>query len=289
MAMDETLGGGVSIDTVDFKSITAFNDYSMAIAKNPVYFISETSKTNEQSVLTEGAVMYKQIGTYLQNDNITKSVGNIIGSFSLLQSMWSNDVENPTALDAGTTPTQGTGVNGTGVTIQNWSKTGYTGPWFAPVQGEVWSYDGAHNSIAEGNWGTTRTTGYHGGLDIYAVRGAPIVAVVSGLLEVCSWSDASETGNRFQLKGDDGYVYWGCHLDEVVKGIEGCKVFAGQKIGTVGSSGYTGSTGPHLHLEVQPGPGRGNQSMALNPYPLINAVYPDGHNPVQVQVSGTTR
>jgi hypothetical protein len=107
MAVDEGLGGGVSIDTVDFNSITAFNDYSMAIAKNPIYFISSESKTNEQSVLSEGAVLSKDIGVYINNDNIVKSVGNIIGSFSLLDSMWNNDVQNPTSLDPGTTPTQG--------------------------------------------------------------------------------------------------------------------------------------------------------------------------------------
>ena len=58
----------------------------------------------------------------------------------------------------------------------------------------------------------------------------------------------SEWGNYISIKGDDGYVYYYCHL--LTRCVEsGEFVGAGQIIGVEGSTGR--STGSHLHFEVR--------------------------------------
>ena len=90
----------------------------------------------------------------------------------------------------------------------------------------------------------------HTGLDFAAPSGTPIRAVASGQVTSTSWAGAY--GNRTVLTHEDGTETWYCHqLDFGVK--PGDRVFAGQEIGRVGSTGN--STGPHVHLEVRPGGG----------------------------------
>lgn len=107
-------------------------------------------------------------------------------------------------------------------------------------------------------WGAARSGGRrHQGVDMFAERGTPVVAVVGGSLRL---SSSRLGGNGFWLTGDDGNTYFGSHLDSLV-GISG-RVESGTVIGTVGNTGNARYTSPHLHFEVHPGGGS-----AVNPYP----------------------
>lgn len=100
--------------------------------------------------------------------------------------------------------------------------------------------------------------GPHEGVDMFASRGTPVVAPVSGRL--LRYPNPSG-GLAFHLYGDDGIRYYGAHLDRY--GAEGY-VAAGAAIGYVGNSGDARLTSPHLHLEMHPGSG-----VSMSPYPSL--------------------
>lgn len=119
-----------------------------------------------------------------------------------------------------------------------------------PVQGQV---------TVMNDWGFPRSGGrFHEGNDLFARRGTPVVAVVSGTV---AQKTGPVGGRQVKLAGDDGVSYYGTHLDAF--GISG-RVSAGTVIGYVGSSGNAAGGAPHLHFEVHPGGGQ-----AVNPYPRI--------------------
>lgn len=99
---------------------------------------------------------------------------------------------------------------------------------------------------------------FHDGVDLFAPRGSSVVAPVGGVVE-------QMTGNRgglqFELRGDDGHVYIGTHLDSFG---ESGRVSAGSVLGTVGDSGNAKGSDPHLHFEIHP-----NDGPPANPYPVL--------------------
>ena len=98
----------------------------------------------------------------------------------------------------------------------------------------------------------------HAGVDLFADRGTPVVAPVSGLV---AWDPNPSGGKAFQLYGDDGIRYYGAHLDRYG---ENGYVEAGDVIGYVGNSGDAVTTSPHLHFEMHPGSG-----LTMSPYPSL--------------------
>jgi murein DD-endopeptidase MepM/ murein hydrolase activator NlpD len=111
------------------------------------------------------------------------------------------------------------------------------------------------------DWGFPRSgERFHEGNDLFAPRGAPVIAVVSGIV---TQRTGSIGGRQVKLVGDDGVSYYGTHLDSF--GRSG-RVSQGTVIGYVGSSGNARGSAPHLHFEVHPGGGA-----AVNPYPRIAA------------------
>jgi murein DD-endopeptidase MepM/ murein hydrolase activator NlpD len=100
----------------------------------------------------------------------------------------------------------------------------------------------------------------HAGVDLFADRGTPVLAPVSGLV---SWDPNPSGGKAFQLYGDDGFRYYGAHLDRYA---ENGYVEAGTVIGYVGNTGDAVATSPHLHFEMHPGSG-----LTMSPYPSLNA------------------
>ena len=109
--------------------------------------------------------------------------------------------------------------------------------------------EGPHNYID--SYGAKRPTrrGFHIGVDIMAPQGTPVVAPVSGRLEVLYDNGRGFEGNYFRLFGDTGAYYLGLHLHTIVG--ESRRVEAGELIGTVGQTGAPGS-GDHLHFEIHP-------------------------------------
>lgn len=87
--------------------------------------------------------------------------------------------------------------------------------------------------------------GEHNGIDIAFRQGAPILAAMDGKVDAVYFDNLG--GNQIILSHFANKKTGYAHLTETfVKA--GDKVAKGQKIGSLGSTGY--STGPHLHFTV---------------------------------------
>jgi murein DD-endopeptidase MepM/ murein hydrolase activator NlpD len=125
------------------------------------------------------------------------------------------------------------------------------GQWYCPVRG--------HYTVVS-NFGAPRPGNVrHQGDDIFADRGSPAVAPVSGTLRQVQGKVA---GNAFYLAGDDGHTYYFAHLDKYLRGPG--RVAAGTVIGKVGNTGDARTTPPHLHFEIHP-----NNGAAVDPFPTL--------------------
>jgi LysM repeat protein len=122
--------------------------------------------------------------------------------------------------------------------------------WSCPVPGAHYFND----------WGFPRSGGrFHEGNDLFASRGTPVLAPVSGTI---LFQQGPIGGLQFRLYGDDGTTYIGSHLD-TVGGTDGY-IAAASQLGTVGDTGNAIGSRPHLHFEMHPGDGP-----AVNPYPTL--------------------
>ncbi len=111
------------------------------------------------------------------------------------------------------------------------------------------------------DWGFPRSGGrFHEGNDVFAPRGTPALATVSGTVVQTT---GVLGGNQVKLFGDDGVGYYYTHLDRF--GEKG-RVSAGSIIGYVGNTGNAAGGPTHVHFEVHPGGGA-----AVNPYPRLVA------------------
>lgn len=92
------------------------------------------------------------------------------------------------------------------------------------------------------------TKKHHDGIDFSCKTGDPIMAAMSGVVEVSRYMNGG-WGNHVKINhGDKSTLY--AHMTERM--IEqGAEVTQGQQIGTCGETGN--STGPHLHLELYVG------------------------------------
>lgn len=121
--------------------------------------------------------------------------------------------------------------------------------WVCPVNGGQYVND----------WGFPRNGGrFHEGTDLFAPRGAEVVAPVSGTLQPII---GTVGGFQFRLYGDDGATYIGTHMDAF--GRTG-RVEAGEVIGYVGDTGNARGGPTHLHFEIHPGDGA-----AVNPFTTL--------------------
>jgi LysM repeat protein len=121
--------------------------------------------------------------------------------------------------------------------------------WLCPVETSTFFND----------WGFPRSGGrFHEGNDLFAPRGTPIVAPVSGTLNQIVGNIG---GYQFNLEGDDGHLYIGSHMDRFAK--DGY-VQAGDVIGYVGDSGNATGSRPHLHFEIH-----ADGENPVNPYPTL--------------------
>ncbi len=123
--------------------------------------------------------------------------------------------------------------------------------WVCPVE----------NAGFFNDWGFPRGGGtrWHEGNDLFTTRGAPIYAPVSGTL---TQKVGSIGGNQFNLKGDDGVLYIGSHMESFGKSG---RVNAGDVVGYNGNSGNAVGTSPHLHFIMY------YQGEVINPYATLSA------------------
>ena len=100
----------------------------------------------------------------------------------------------------------------------------------------------------------------HGGVDIAAARGTEIAAANSGKVLFAEY--IALTGNTVCIEHGMGLKTWYYHMDSLSVS-EGETVSKGQKIGEVGSTGF--STGPHLHWAASV------FNVYVNPWSLVEA------------------
>lgn len=124
--------------------------------------------------------------------------------------------------------------------------------FIAPVQGEI--TDGYGWRIHP----VYRKRLFHEGIDVAVKPGTPVVAASAG--RVTRAGLAGSYGLLVEIQHDDGIATLYAHCSRLMV-RRGARVFAGQKIAEVGSSGL--STGPHLHFEVR------RNGKAVNPLEFI--------------------
>ncbi|MHB0971630.1 MAG: M23 family metallopeptidase [Thermoanaerobaculia bacterium] len=102
----------------------------------------------------------------------------------------------------------------------------------------------------------------HRGIDIFAPRGAEVVAVADGTVSFVG--NQRKGGKVVWLVGDDGTSYYYAHLDRWSDDIsDGMQVSRGTVLGYVGNSGNARRSSPHLHFAVN-----ANEE-SINPYLLL--------------------
>ena len=114
------------------------------------------------------------------------------------------------------------------------------------------------------SWGNPRSGGRkHKGIDIFAKRGTPVLAPVSGL--VVGIGQNRLGGNNVRLLGPGLQLHYFAHLDRFgpVKLYD--LVQRGDVIGYVGDTGNAKGGPPHLHYGIY------TRNGAINPYPLLVA------------------
>jgi murein DD-endopeptidase MepM/ murein hydrolase activator NlpD len=113
-------------------------------------------------------------------------------------------------------------------------------------------------------FGASRDHGkrHHEGVDIYAPRRTPVVAVADGR---ATYRENKLGGHGVWLATSSGVSYYYAHLERAAVG-SGQRVRAGDVVGYVGDSGNAVTVGPHLHFGIY----RWGQG-AIDPMPLLES------------------
>ncbi|HWW60927.1 MAG TPA: M23 family metallopeptidase, partial [Thermoanaerobaculia bacterium] len=131
------------------------------------------------------------------------------------------------------------------------------------------------------SWGNSRDGGKrkHRGIDIFAKRGTPIVAVTDGIVSYIG--DQPKGGHCLWLTTESGASFYYAHLDRWAPGLyEGMEVQSGDLLGYVGNTGNAVTTPPHLHFGVNQ-----NDEM-VNPYPILTRAVFVAHAQVHTEAGG---
>jgi murein DD-endopeptidase MepM/ murein hydrolase activator NlpD len=98
--------------------------------------------------------------------------------------------------------------------------------------------------------------------DVFAPCGAEVVSPVDGVVEETSATDrwrpeqndgATRGGLSWSIVGDDGVRYYGSHLRHLEpRVVPGARLLAGQRVGSVGSTGDARGVACHLHFGLSP-------------------------------------
>jgi septal ring factor EnvC (AmiA/AmiB activator) len=133
----------------------------------------------------------------------------------------------------------------------------------APVNGMVCPVAGPV-SFSD-TYGSPRSGGRsHQGVDMFAARGTPTVAILSGSV---FFQGDPLGGLAAYLQASDGNTYYYAHLDDYVGGAR--TVAAGEVIGHVGITGNASDAPPQLHFERRLG---GPNGYRANPYPTVRPI-----------------
>lgn len=128
--------------------------------------------------------------------------------------------------------------------------------YFFPVSG-------GNNKSVKSFWADPRDAGSrsHEGVDIFAAKGTPVVAVSDG--RISSTGEGGLGGKQVWLMdGLFGKRVYYAHLDSITVS-SGKRVKTGDTLGFVGNTGNAKTTPPHLHFGIYRNRG------AVNPFPYI--------------------
>lgn len=131
----------------------------------------------------------------------------------------------------------------------------WSGLFVQPTEGRISTQFGSIR-ITNGN---TANPSIHWGMDIAAAEGTPVVAPGAGRVVLAE--RLLNTGNTLVIEHGGGLKSYYFHMSELAVAT-GDMVETGQRVGAVGSTGY--STGPHLHFEMRIG------NAAINPQLLFS-------------------
>lgn len=114
------------------------------------------------------------------------------------------------------------------------------------------------------DWLFARAGGrYHQGIDLFAPRGTPLVAVADGTLFNVGHNGLG--GWRLWVRDTAGNTFYYAHLSAYSPAaVEGASVARGTVLGYVGDSGDARGTPPHLHFEIHPAGGG-----PVPPHPIV--------------------
>ena len=115
---------------------------------------------------------------------------------------------------------------------------------------------------------TFHSGGNHPGVDIDAPRGTPVYAITAGTVKLTNMGGSGYGPYYVTVNADSptGFSSGYGHMDTAtVK--DGQVVKVGDQVGTEGSQGE--STGPHLHLNIFPGPYSGGDGPNIDPMPSL--------------------
>ena len=112
-------------------------------------------------------------------------------------------------------------------------------------------------------WGAARSNGRtHQGIDIFAVRGTPVLSSTQGIVSRVGTNSLG--GKVVWIVGPKLSRHYYAHLDAYAENIQaGDWVEVGEVIGYVGNTGNAKNTPPHLHYGIYLTDG------ATNPYPYL--------------------
>lgn len=122
---------------------------------------------------------------------------------------------------------------------------------------------GKNSNAIQSFWGADRDGGAraHEGVDIFAARGTPVVAVARG--RVGFTGNKGLGGKQVWLREEEaGFNVYYAHLDSFVVS-DGDRVQPGDTLGFVGNTGNAAGGAPHLHFGVYGGGG------AVNPLSFV--------------------
>lgn len=123
---------------------------------------------------------------------------------------------------------------------------------------------GKNSSNIQSFWGAVRDGGKrsHEGVDIFAPRGTPVLAVTGGT----AYASTNRLGGKVVWqRGENGERFYYAHLDS--QAVSSSRVQMGDTIGFVGNTGNARYTPPHLHFGIY---ARG----AVDPFPYIHNLLP---------------
>lgn len=151
--------------------------------------------------------------------------------------------------------------------VQIGTKSNTYGGSYGSATGFIWPTRGAYRVSSHYGYRSASISGwsYHGGIDIVlgsgSSAGIPVVASASGTV-VTAYSGWYGYGHTVVIDHGNGIKTRYAHMYPGSITVRvGQKVYQGQQIGRIGSTGN--STGPHLHFEVLV------NGYKVNPYPYI--------------------